>query len=70
MAKHNTLESAWTAIDGYVLDITNWIPKHPGGKVILKSLGKDHTEKWWNIPAHSIEIVNNIFPKYVIGILK
>jgi cytochrome b involved in lipid metabolism len=61
---------AWTSINGYVLDITDWIPIHPGGNVIKKSLGKEITDEWWNIRAHNISIVQNIFPKYIIGKLK
>ena len=68
--KHNTVNDAWTVIDNYVLNITDWIPRHPGGKIILNSLGKDITSKWWEINAHSMSIVKNIFPKYVIGKLK
>ena len=70
VSRHNTLNSAWTVIDGLVLDITDWIKLHPGGDIIKKSMGRDTTKEWWEIPAHSVSIVNNIFPKYVIGKLK
>ena len=28
---NNTAKSCWSAIDGYVYDLTNWINSHPGG---------------------------------------
>ena len=28
---NNTAKSCWTAIDGYVYNLTNWISAHPGG---------------------------------------
>jgi hypothetical protein len=28
---NNTAKSCWTAIDGYVYNLTNWINSHPGG---------------------------------------
>ena len=35
LAKHDKLHDLWTAVDGLVFDITNFAPKHPGGKKIL-----------------------------------
>lgn len=34
----------WTVIDGDIYDITNYAPKHPGGKKILRGNRKDATE--------------------------
>ena len=42
VAKHNSPGDCWSAINGKVYDLTNWIDKHPGGSVIIKSLcGQD-----------------------------
>lgn len=39
---NNTAKSCWTAIDGYVYDLTNWISAHPGGAgAILFLCGTD-----------------------------
>lgn len=39
---HNTPTDCWSAIDGKVYDLTQWIDKHPGGAVVIKALcGKD-----------------------------
>jgi hypothetical protein len=41
---NNTARSCWTAIDGYVHDLTRWISNHPGGSgAILFLCGTDGT---------------------------
>ena len=43
--KHNTRENCWVIIDGCAFDLTNWIPKHPGGVLPIVALaGKDATD--------------------------
>jgi cytochrome b involved in lipid metabolism len=42
VAKHNSATSCWTAINGNVYDLTDWISQHPGGEsAILTICGKD-----------------------------
>ncbi len=42
IAKHNGMTSCWTAINGTVYDLTNWIAQHPGGEAAILSIcGKD-----------------------------
>jgi cytochrome b involved in lipid metabolism len=42
VALHNSPEDCWSAINGKVYNLTDWIDKHPGGAVIIKSLcGQD-----------------------------
>lgn len=41
--KHRTKASAWVGIHGEVYDITTFLPHHPGGDIILTSLGRDAT---------------------------
>ena len=43
LAKHNTIESAWICVQGIIYDITNYVAKHPGGKIIMDGAGKDAT---------------------------
>jgi cytochrome b involved in lipid metabolism len=39
---NNTAKSCWTAIDGFVYDLTSWISAHPGGSgAILFLCGTD-----------------------------
>jgi len=47
VAKHNKKEDAWIILNGDALDVTKWIPIHPGGEqAIMAYLGKDATEEW------------------------
>jgi len=68
VAKHNTKSDAWIVINGKVADITKWIPKHPGGDIIMKGVGKDATSLFNSI-GHD-EYAKNMFKKYQIGVLK
>ncbi|GAB95506.1 hypothetical protein KILIM_021_00460 [Kineosphaera limosa NBRC 100340] len=44
VAEHNTASSCWTAIEGEVYDVTNWISQHPGGPDKIQGLcGTDGT---------------------------
>jgi cytochrome b involved in lipid metabolism len=44
VSTHAGATSCWTAIDGSVYDLTEWIGKHPGGeRAILSICGKDGT---------------------------
>lgn len=50
VAKHNTMESAWVAIDGDVYDVTKFIPMHPGGSsLLLQYSGRDVTEDFFDM---------------------
>merc|ERR1719356_2101800 len=47
VAKHNTKTDAWIVVNGQVLDVTKWIPVHPGGEAaIVAYLGADASEEW------------------------
>eukprot|EP00434_Breviolum_minutum_P006106 symbB.v1.2.005380.t1/scaffold315.1/size251361/9 len=49
---HNTLQDAWIVLNGEVLDVTRWIPLHPGGETtITRFLGKDASLEWNMIHA-------------------
>ncbi|KAI8850716.1 acyl-CoA dehydrogenase/oxidase [Chytridium lagenaria] len=70
LAKHNTEESAWIAVDGKVYDVTDFLDGHPGGKRILMTvLGKDATSEFYQFHKAA-----PIFGKYdarlVIGVVK
>ena len=43
LAVHNKKEDCWTSVNGLVYDITEYIPKHPGGDEILLACGTDGT---------------------------
>jgi cytochrome b involved in lipid metabolism len=42
VARHNTPESAFVAIEGKVYDVTAFVDKHPGGRdQLLRGSGRD-----------------------------
>jgi len=67
--KHNTKKDAWTIIENKVYNISSWIPKHPGGEIIMQSLGKDATQLFI-ANGHPSYVKKTILPKYYIGNLK
>merc|ERR1711871_1630653 len=45
LKKHKTKKDCWVAIKGQVIDVTEFIPDHPGGaKTLVKQGGKESTE--------------------------
>jgi len=47
VATHNKKEDCWVVVNGEALDVTKWIPIHPGGEqAIMSYAGKDATEEW------------------------
>jgi cytochrome b involved in lipid metabolism len=69
VAKHNKKSDAWMIINNKVYDVTEWIPNHPGGNIILKGIGKDATYMFENLHKHGV-YANKILKKYYIGKLK
>ena len=49
-------------------DITSWIPKHPGGDIIMKGVGKDATTLFNSIGHDAV--ARKMLKKYQIGIVK
>jgi uncharacterized protein with NAD-binding domain and iron-sulfur cluster len=72
VAKHNKINDGWVIYKNNVYNITNFIPLHPGGKVISKSLGKDVEKVWFdnNVSWHNNLLVLGILNQYKIGSLK
>jgi len=67
--KHNTKKDAWTIIENKVYNISSWIPKHPGGEIIMQAVGKDATQLFI-ANGHPSYVKKTILPKYYIGSLK
>jgi cytochrome b involved in lipid metabolism len=67
VANHNTSSDAWIVIDNNVYNITDWIPKHPGGEIILRGIGKEATELF--IAFKHSEKARKILNEYFIGTL-
>lgn len=48
--KHNTLQDGWIVLFGEAIDVTRFIPIHPGGASMMDAyLGKDATVDWQEI---------------------
>ena len=69
VAKHNTEKDCWVVVSGMVLDATNFLPDHPGGKkAIMIYAGRDATEEF--LMMHKLEVIDKYAPETVIGVLK
>jgi len=69
VAKHNKKEDIWVVIDGKVLDVTKFLPDHPGGeKAIILYAGRDATEEFNML--HDPKVIPRYAPDAVIGKIK
>jgi succinate dehydrogenase/fumarate reductase flavoprotein subunit len=69
VAKHNKKDDCWVIVDGQVLDVTSFLPDHPGGeKAILLYAGRDATEEFNML--HDPKVIPRYAPDAVIGALK
>lgn len=51
--KHNNEKDCWIVIQNNVVDVTSWIPKHPGGPdTIFQMATRDTTNMYEAIQAH------------------
>lgn len=69
VGKHNKPDDCWVVVNGEVLDVTDFLPDHPGGKkAILIYAGRDATEEF-NM-MHKPDVVQKYAPYAIIGTLK
>jgi len=69
VAKHKTEADCWTIVNGQVLDVTKFLPDHPGGKkAILLYAGRDATEEFNML--HKPDVVEKYAPSSIIGLHK
>ncbi|OUM55111.1 hypothetical protein BVG19_g4593 [[Candida] boidinii] len=60
--KHNKPDDCWVVIHGKVYDMTDFIPKHPGGRApIITNAGKDVTDIF--TPIHPPGVIEQYLPK-------
>jgi sulfite oxidase len=66
--KHNRAsDSYWVYRGDKVYDITDWVPNHPGGEVILKAVGGNIEPYWKIFTIHQNQDVYDILDQYLIG---
>ncbi|KAG9303584.1 hypothetical protein G9A89_018480 [Geosiphon pyriformis] len=69
VSKHNTEKDCWVVVNGQVLDVTSFLPDHPGGKkAILLYAGRDATEEFNML--HNKNVIEKYAPNTVIGTLE
>merc|ERR1719282_1381810 len=66
VAKHTTKGDCWVVLNDRVLNVTNFLPSHPGGELaILTFAGKDATAEFDMI--HPPDVIEKYAPDAVIG---
>jgi len=66
VAKHSTKEDCWVAVNGQVLNVTNFLKDHPGGELaILTFAGKDASEEFNMI--HPPDVIGKYAPDALVG---
>jgi len=69
VAKHKTEGDCWVVVNGEVLDVTKFLPDHPGGKkAIMLFAGKDASEEFNML--HKPEVVMKYAPEAIIGTIE
>ncbi|KAM6502184.1 fumarate reductase [Amanita muscaria] len=69
VAKHTKKDDVWVVVNGQVLDVTKFLPDHPGGeKAILLYAGRDATEEFNML--HDPKVIPRYAPDAVIGSVK
>ncbi|KAG0252000.1 hypothetical protein DFQ27_008330 [Actinomortierella ambigua] len=68
VAKHNKEDDCWVIVNGQVLDVTKFLPDHPGGKkAVLIFAGRDATAEFNML--HKPDVVEKYAPESIIGVL-
>lgn len=69
VAKHNTEKDCWVIVNGQVLDVTDFLKDHPGGKkAILIYAGRDASAEFNML--HKPDVVEKYAPNSIIGKIK
>ncbi|KAI7865853.1 FAD binding domain-containing protein [Spinellus fusiger] len=69
VAKHNKANDCWVIVNGQVLNVTDFLEDHPGGKkAIMIYAGRDATEEF-NM-MHKPDVVQKYAPYAIIGTFK
>jgi len=69
VSKHNKEKDLWLVVNDQVLDVTKFLPDHPGGKMAIMSFaGRDATEEFNMV--HEAGVIEKYTPESVIGKIK
>ena len=66
VSNHNTAKDCWVVVNGKVIDATNFLHEHPGGKkAIVMFAGRDATEEFNML--HNANVIEKYYPQGIIG---
>ncbi|KAK0550097.1 Osmotic growth protein [Tilletia horrida] len=69
VAKHDKESDIWIAVNGQVLDVTNFLQDHPGGaKALLLYAGKEASEEFNML--HEKSVIGRYAPHTIVGTYK
>ncbi|KAI0009024.1 FMN-dependent dehydrogenase-domain-containing protein [Xylariaceae sp. FL0662B] len=61
LSQHTSLEDLWLVVDGFVYDLSQFAPEHPGGVgILLQYAGRDATIAYTEV--HSMSLIKNSLP--------
>jgi predicted heme/steroid binding protein len=69
VAKHTTEDDVWVALNGRVLNVTKFLPDHPGGKIAIMTFAGQDASAEFNM-LHDPNVIDKYAPDAVIGTLK
>lgn len=71
VALHANEQDCWMVLRGKVYNVTEHLPRHPGGRKITESCGKDVTETFYPPPdsdtSRHIRVKDSLLAEYLIG---
>lgn len=73
VAKHNTQQDCWLAIDNKVYDVTDYINKHPGGaQRIITNCGQDASQAFKTQGGQGMHssLAKKLLSSFQIGVLQ
>jgi len=69
VAKHTSKDDCWIVLHDCVLDVTSWLPNHPGGERVILSFGGKNATATFNT-IHPAGVIEKYTPNAVIGMLE
>ncbi len=66
--EHANRDSCWIVVDGFVYDVTSWLPRHPGGDVVIVSAAGTDVTDLFN--AYHPPRIRMMLKAYLVGRLE
>ena len=67
LAKHNSADDLWVAINGFVCDLTDWQEKHPGGAGFLRVHAGQDVSLQFSLLHQPGTVRRQLFQRFVVG---